>query len=50
VAPDLKAGGPTIGAGIGPRSGSIDYRMDYSFLSSDDGNSGVLGLTVMKRF
>jgi hypothetical protein len=49
-APDLKASGPSVGAGIGFRGGSIDYRMEYSYVSSNDGNSGVLGLTVMKRF
>jgi hypothetical protein len=49
-APDLKASGPSVGAGLGFRGGSIDYRMDYAYMSSDDGNSGVLGLTIMKRF
>ena len=49
--PDLDINGPSFGIGAGVRSGSWDYRMEYSFMSGgDSGDGGVLGMFIFNRF
>lgn len=49
--PDLDINGPSFGIGGGFRSGSWDYRMEYSFMSGgDSGDGGVLGMFIFNRF
>ena len=49
--PDLDINGPSFGIGAGVRSGSWDYRMEYSVMSGgDSGDGGVLGMFVFNRF
>ena len=49
--PDLDINGPSFGVGGGFRSGSWDYRMEYSFMSGgDSGDGGVLGMFIFNRF
>ena len=49
--PDLDINGPSFGVGAGWRSGSWDYRMEYSVMSGgDSGDGGVLGMFVFNRF
>ncbi|HEX5006910.1 MAG TPA: outer membrane beta-barrel protein [Hyphomonadaceae bacterium] len=48
--PDLDLQGASFGAGAGFRSGPWDYRMEYSFMSGDSGDGGVLGIFVLHHF
>ena len=49
--PDLDINGPSFGAGAGLRSGSWDFRMEYSFMSGgDSGDGGVRGRFIFTRF
>jgi len=49
--PDLDINGPSFGIGGGFRSGSWDYRMEYSVMSGgDSGDGGVLGMFIFNRF
>lgn len=49
--PDLDINGPSFGAGAGFRSGSWDFRMEYSVMTGgDSGDGGVLGMFVFNRF
>lgn len=47
---DLDLNGAAFGVGGGFRSGPWDYRMEYSFMSGDSGDGGVLGMFVMHHF
>lgn len=47
---DLTLGGVSLGIGGGVRSDMWDFRMEYSFVSGGDANTGVLGMTAMRRF
>ena len=47
---DIDIGGPAIGIGGGWRGGSLDFRFEYSFVSSDTGDGGLLGMTVLNHF
>lgn len=47
---DLELKGASFGIGAGARAGSWDYQFEYTFMSADGANSGVLGMFVMKRF
>jgi len=47
---DLTLGGVSLGIGGGIRSETWDFRMEYSFISGGDANSGVLGMTALRRF
>ncbi len=48
-APDIDISGASLGIGGGIRSGSWDFRAEYSFLSGD-ADTGVLGMFVLHRF
>lgn len=49
--PDLDIDGASFGAGAGFRSGSLDYRIEYSFMSGgDSGDGGVLGMFIINHF
>jgi hypothetical protein len=48
--PDLDLKGAAFGLGGGFNSGSWDYRMEYSFMSGDSGDGGVLGMFVLHHF
>lgn len=47
---DLDISGASFGFGGGVRSDMWDFRMEYSFVSGGDANTGVLGMTAMRRF
>lgn len=47
---DIDIGGPSFGIGGGWRGGSLDFRFEYSFVSSDSGDGGVLGMFVINHF
>lgn len=48
---DLDVKGPSFGVGGGFRSGSLDFRMEYSFMTGgDSGDGGVLGIFVLNHF
>ena len=47
---DLDISGASFGVGGGFRSDMWDFRMEYSFVSGGDANTGVLGMTAMRRF
>lgn len=47
---DIDIGGPAIGIGGGWRGGSLDFRFEYSFVSSDTGDGGLLDMTVLNHF
>ena len=47
---DLTLGGVSLGIGGGVRSDRWDLRLEYSFISGGDANSGVLGMTALRRF
>ena len=48
--PDLDLQGAAFGIGAGLRSGPWDYRMEYSFMSGDSGDGGVLGMFILHHF
>jgi len=48
--PDLDLSGASFGVGGGFRGGAWDYRMEYSFMSGDGGDGGVLGVFVLHHF
>jgi hypothetical protein len=48
--PDLDLKGAAFGFGAGFRGGPWDYRMEYSFMSGDSGDGGVLGIFVLHHF
>lgn len=47
---DSDLSGGAFGVGGGFRSGDLDFRMEYSFMSGDSGDGGVLGMFVYKHF
>lgn len=48
---DITVNGATFGAGAGFRSGSLDYRLEYSFMSGgDSGDGGILGMSIINHF
>jgi len=48
--PDLDLNGAAFGIGAGFRGGAWDYRMEYSFMSGDSGDGGVLGMFILHHF
>ncbi|MES1199551.1 MAG: outer membrane beta-barrel protein [Pseudomonadota bacterium] len=46
---DVDISGAEFGIGGGIRSGNWDYRMEYSVISGD-ATSGVLGMSILRRF
>jgi hypothetical protein len=48
--PDLDLNGASFGIGGGFRGGAWDYRMEYSFMSGDSGDGGVLGMFILHHF
>jgi hypothetical protein len=48
--PDLDLNGASFGIGAGLRGGAWDYRMEYSFMSGDSGDGGVLGMFILHHF
>jgi hypothetical protein len=48
--PDLDLNGAAFGIGGGMRGGAWDYRMEYSFMSGDSGDGGVLGMFILHHF
>jgi hypothetical protein len=48
--PDLDLNGASFGIGAGLRGGARDYRMEYSFMSGDSGDGGVLGMFILHHF
>jgi len=49
-ASDLKLKGASFGGGVGARYGSWDFQFEYTMVSADEADSGVLGMFVQKRF
>ncbi len=47
---DETMSGASLGVGAGFRHRSLDYRLEYNFVSSDDGDGGVLGLMFFHHF
>lgn len=48
---DLDLSGPSFGIGAGSRSGSLDFRFEYSLMTGgDSGDGGVLGMFILNHF